>query len=229
MKRAASRRGESTGLGVGYWGKGPRGPAGDPQVRGLRGPPGNQHPAGEEGARARPHRGCWGRVGEGRPRASHNNKSQPLPTPTSKSEALANPGGTYSGRGSLRAPRGCGVGGWGVYRSFSPAAPFCVCPPPLLAPARSLPVPLPLRQMASGCPAPSCPTGWLPAIHFAWLLEFAAGVCLVPRGSPLYSVSCRFFACRLHDLGLYLSFSRSSLNSALMSPQSGEDPRDNVA
>lgn len=129
MKRAASRRGESTGLGVGYWGKGPRGPAGDPQVRGLRGPPGNQHPAGEEGARARPHRGCWGRVGEGRPRASHNNKSQPLPTPTSKSEALANPGGTYSGRGSLRAPRGCGVGGWGVYRSFSPTAPFCVFPP----------------------------------------------------------------------------------------------------
>lgn len=171
-------------------------------------------------ARARgPTRGCWvgvgagegpRRVGEGRSRASHNYKSQPFPTPISKPETLADPGSTYSGRGSLRAPSGCGVGGWSVYRSLSPAAPLWDS---LLAPAPPLPVPLPLKQMISGCPAPCCPTGWLPAVCLSWLLQFAAGACLAPRGSPLYSVSCRFFVCRLNDLGLYLFSSRSSLNS----------------
>lgn len=62
-------------------------------------------------------------MGEGRSRASHNNKSQALPTPTSKPPVPRDPGCTHSGRGSVRALSGCGVGGWRVCRSLSPGGP----------------------------------------------------------------------------------------------------------
>lgn len=62
-------------------------------------------------------------MGEGRSRASHNNTSPALPTPASRPPVPRDPGCTHSGRGSVRAPSGCGVGGWRVCRSLSPGGP----------------------------------------------------------------------------------------------------------
>lgn len=96
-------------------------------------------------------------MGEGRPRASHNNISLPVPVPTPKLwvpatlsalTQVAGPGGPQAAAES--------AGGACVARSV-PAAPLQRVPPPAPAPAAAppLPVPLPLRQMASGSPAPA--------------------------------------------------------------------------
>lgn len=152
-------------------------------------------------------------MGEGRSRASHNNQSQPPPTPSSKPQAPRDPGCTHSDRGSC-GPQAAAAsaGGASVARSV-PAARLRRVPPraPTPAAAPPLPVLLPLRQMASGSSAPSClALAWLPTAHFPSLPALAAAAqvaCHAPRGSPLCSLPCLPFACRLRDLGLYLSSS----------------------
>lgn len=134
METAASGPAQWAGLGVGCQWEALRGAASGPGGAGDS-PGGWESCAGQRRrrARARPPKGRRGggrwrgggarTVGEGRSRASHNNKSQALPTPTSKPPVSRDPGCTHSGRGSVRAPSGCGVGGWRVYRSLSPGGP----------------------------------------------------------------------------------------------------------
>lgn len=111
-----------------------------------------------------PPRAGWGdgagegptRVGEGRSRASHNNTSRRVPTPTLRPRVPA----TVDALTQVEGPCGpqaaaASAGGASVARSV-PAAPVRRVPPRAPAPAAAppLPVPLPLRQMASGSSAP---------------------------------------------------------------------------
>lgn len=154
-------------------GKGSRGPTSCLKVQGQRWRLGNQRWTRAKGGRARAAPQGVGReegpprVGEGRSRASHNNQSQPLPTPTSKPQAPCDPGCTHSDRGSC-GPQAAAAsaGGASVARSV-PAARLRRVPPRAPAATPPLPVPLPLRQMASGSPAPPClASAWLPTAHF---------------------------------------------------------------
>lgn len=176
----------------------------------------------KEGARAREApRGSAGeavargggaqRVGEGRSRASHNNTSPALPTPAPRPPAPRDPGCTHSGRGSVRAPSGCGVGGWRVCRSLSPGGP---------APARPSSGP----STSSSAPTSGSPAtqangfrksrlilrGLGVAARFPslWALTASAQVsCHAPRGSLHCAPSCPLFARSLHKVGLCLSSS----------------------
>lgn len=190
----------------------------------ARSPKGRQWGVGE---------GLW-RMGEGRSRASHNNKSQSLPTLNSKPQVSRNPGYTHSGKGSVRAQAAeASAGGASVARSV-PAAPLQRVPPRASGPAAAPPLPvlLPLRQMVPGSPAPSCPTvAWLLAACFPSQRAFVAGAqvaCHAPEVS-------RFVLCPA--LSLLVGWvtwvpifpPAASLNPALMSPRFGDGIRNNVA
>lgn len=166
-------------FGGGVLGKGSEGGGERPGgAGGQGGQPGNPRRASREGASAgdTPRIGGegWrgggaGRVGEGRSRASHNNKSQPLPTPTSKPPVPRVPDCTHSGTGSVRAPSGCGVGGWRVCRSLSPGGP---------APAR------PSSGLSTRCSTPTSGSPATQANGFRKSLPILPGLGLA-RLSPL--------------------------------------------
>ena len=177
----------AAGLGVGRWGKAPRGRQAASRGGGSAG--GRETDTRPvEKARASPTPGSGGGggagggrgplgVGEGRSRASHNNKSQPLPTPTSKPPYPRALGCTHSGRGSVRAPSGCGVGGWRVCRSLSPGGPN------------------PARPSSGPSTRSSTPTSGFPATQangFRKSRPILPGLGLAP-GSPLsLSAGARF-------------------------------------
>ncbi|CAD7690001.1 unnamed protein product [Nyctereutes procyonoides] len=214
-----------------------RGAGGPLQGAGGEGPP----PAAPVPPRPSPGRG-GGRAqaaGEGRSRASHNNKSQAFPTPAATPPVPRDPGGTHSGRGSVRAPSGCGVGGWRVCRSLSPGGPAPARPssgpstsssgsssaPTSGSPAtqangfrKSRPILRGLR-VAGGCPlSPACGAP-------------AAGAQVprhAPRRSPHRPASCPLLARGLRK-GHTVFPPAASLDPALLSPRRGDAIRDNTA
>lgn len=169
----------AAGLGVGRWGKAPRGRQAASRGGGSAG--GRETDTRPvEKARASPTPGSgggggaggggvpsgWGRGGRGPLTITNRSPFQPpplshrIPAPWDALTQAEGPCGPQAAAAS--------AGGASVAR-LAPAAPIRRVPPRAPAPAAAppLPVSLPLRQMASGSPAPSSPaSAWLPVPHF---------------------------------------------------------------
>lgn len=104
----------------------PRGPAGHSPASqgGPRAPEGRRGRAGPpEGLRGDGAGRGGGGAGWGRGAGPHNTISPARPTRDAQAPAPRSPRCTHRGRGSVRAPSGCGVGGWRVCRSLGPGGP----------------------------------------------------------------------------------------------------------
>ena len=187
------------------------------------------------GSRAGGRRGGRGPAGWGRGRevgASHNNKPQPFPTPASQPPVSRASRCTHSGIGSVRAPSGCGVGGWRVCRSLSPGGP---------APAR------PSSGPSTRCSAPTSGSPATQANGFRKSRPILPGLCLLLLALPFcgrlvlaprcpagrFRVLC-FILCPALVLHVVCAtwasifLSAASLNPAFISPQRGDGIQDNV-